>query len=107
MLDLTRPNAKRQRAKRAVRARVTIATHDRHAGLRETKLGTNHVNDALLRRVNIEELNAKFPAVSAQRFDLLRSRGIRDGQTAIGGRNVVIDGAKSKIGTSYFSARLA
>src|SRR5688572_24128716 len=107
MLDFARADAKRKRTERAVGARVTIATDNRHARLRQTKLGTNHVNDTLLRRVNIKELNAKLLAVSAQCFDLLRSRSVRDRQTAIGGRNVVIDGAESKIRASYFSARLS
>ena len=107
MFDFARADAKRKRAERAVRARVTIAADDRHARLRETKLRTNHVNDALLGRMNIEELNTKLLAIFAQCFDLLRSRSVRDRQAAIGGRNVVVDGAESKIRASYFSARLS
>ena len=58
------------------------------------------MNDALLGRVNIEELNAKLLAVSAQRFDLPQPWHPRD---CIGGGNVVIDSAESKIRASYFS----
>src|SRR6185369_1670376 len=47
VFDLARADAERERAKRAVRARVTITTNDRHARLRQTKLWSNDVHDAL------------------------------------------------------------
>ena len=71
VLDFARADAKRERAKRAVGARVTIATDDRHARARQTKLRSNDVNDALFGGVNIEELNAKLFAVVTQCLDLL------------------------------------
>jgi hypothetical protein len=86
---------------------MTVATNDCHARLSKTKLWSNDVNDALLGRVNVEELNAKLPAVAPQRFDLLRRRCISDRETAIRRGNVVIDSAESKIRASYFAACLA
>jgi len=65
------------------------------------------VNDALLGRVDIEELNAKLVAVSAQCLDLIGRDSVSDRQTAIGGRYVVIDGAESEIRTAHLAACLA
>jgi hypothetical protein len=107
VFDFTRADAKRKRTKRTVSARVTVAANDRHAGLSQAKLWSNDVNDALFRRVNIEELNAKFFAVSPQCFDLLRRGRVSDRETAIGSGDVVIDSAESKIRASYFAACLA
>jgi hypothetical protein len=107
VLDFARADAKRERAKRAVSARMAVAANDRHAGLRETKLWSNDVNDALLGRMDVEKLNAKLAAIAAQCFDLLRGRRVSDRQTAIGRRNVVIDRAESMIRASYFAAGLA
>ena len=50
VLDLAGADAERQRAERAVRGRVAVAAHDRHARLREALLGPDHVHDALARR---------------------------------------------------------
>ena len=41
-------DAERDRAQRAVRRGVAVAARDRHARLRETELGTDHVDDALV-----------------------------------------------------------
>jgi hypothetical protein len=86
---------------------MTVATNDRHGRLSKTKLWSNDVNDALLGRVNIEELNTKLPAIAPQCVDLLRRRCISDRETAIRRGNVVIDSAESKIRASYFAACLA
>src|SRR4029079_9158004 len=107
MFDLARADAERKRTKRAMRARVTIATNDRHTGPRQSELWPNDVNDALLGRVDVVELNAKLVAVSTQCLDLIGGRRVSDGQTAIGGGNVVIDGAESEIRASHFAACLA
>ena len=47
MRHLRRADAKGERAKRAVRTRVTVAAHDRHSGLCEAELRANDVDDAL------------------------------------------------------------
>ena len=107
VFDFARADAKRQRAKRAVRARVTVAANDRHARLRQTKLWSNHVHDALFRRVNVEQLNAKLFAVASQRFDLIGRDCIGDRQTAIRRRHVVIDRAKRQIRTAHTTACLS
>jgi hypothetical protein len=57
--------------------------------------------------VNIEELNTKLFAVATQCLDLFSGSCVSDWKTAIGGRDVVIDSAESKIRASYLSACLA
>src|ERR1051325_352615 len=107
VLNFARADAKRERAKRTVSARVTIAANDRHAGLREAELWSNDVNNALLGRVDVEKRNAKLGAVATQGFDLLRRGRVRDRKTAIGCGNIVIDGAERKIRPSDFASGLA
>ena len=106
VLDFTRPDAKCERAESTVSARVTITANDRHAWLRQAKLWSNDVNDALFGRVDVEELNSKLFAVSTECLDLIRGNRIGDRQAAIRSWNVVIDGAESEIRASHFAARL-
>ena len=47
MLDLTRPNPKRQRPKRAVRTRMAVPTYHRRPRQREPLLGANDMNNPL------------------------------------------------------------
>ena len=103
VLDFARADAKCERSKSAVSARVTIATNDRHARLRQTKLRPNDVNDSLFGGVDVEELNAKLFAVSTECLDLIRGNGIGNWQTAIRGGDVVIDSAESEIRASHFA----
>ena len=63
VLDLARPDPERQRAERAVRARVAVAAHDRHAGLRQAELRADHVNDALAVVAHREQPDAELLAV--------------------------------------------
>jgi hypothetical protein len=53
------------------------------------------VNDALLRRVNIKQFDAKLAAIPAQSFNLIGSSWICNGEVAIGGGHIVIDSAES------------
>ena len=106
MLDFTRANAKRERPESTVSARVTIATNDRRAWLRQAKLWSNDVNNALFGRLYVEELNSKLFAVSTECLDLSRRNRICDRQVAICSWNVVIDGAESEIRASHFAVRL-
>ena len=48
MLDLGSTHAKGQRAESTVGAGMTVAAHDRHAGLSQAQLRPNNVDDALL-----------------------------------------------------------
>ena len=59
-------DAERDRAERAVRARVRIAAGDGRARLRDALLGADHVHDALLARRAIEKRDPKLRAILAQ-----------------------------------------
>ena len=50
MLHFGCADAKRQRAKCAMRGSVAIAADNRHAGLSQTEFGSDHMNDAAIRR---------------------------------------------------------
>ena len=49
VLDFGSSDAEGERAESAVRAGVTVAAHDGHAGLGDAKLRADDVHDALLR----------------------------------------------------------
>ena len=63
---LARADAKRDRAKRPVRARMRIAAGDRRAGLGDALLGPDNVHDPLLAARAVEKRDAKLRAVLAQ-----------------------------------------
>lgn len=63
-------NAKRQRAKRAMRRSVTVAANDRLSRLRDSQLGPDNVHDPLILAVHIEQAHARFVAVLLQRIKL-------------------------------------
>ena len=107
VFDFTRSNAKRECAKRAVRAGMTVATDDRHARLSQTQLRPNHVHDALFGRVDVEQLNAKLFAVAAECFHLIGRYRIGDWQTAIRRGDIMINRSESEIRTTNSSARLS
>ena len=49
---------------------VRVAADDGHAGLGGAELGADHVDDALVAVLHVEELDAELGAVLAQRVDL-------------------------------------
>src|SRR4051812_42026580 len=67
VLNFARPDTERQCPKSTVSGCVRVAADDRHAGVRESLLRPEDVNDALLYAVEIEESNAEFRAVSTKR----------------------------------------
>src|SRR5439155_13221585 len=60
---LRRADAERQRAERAVRARVAVAAYHRYAGLREAELGSDDVHDPLSLVAEREQRDAELLAV--------------------------------------------
>jgi hypothetical protein len=97
VLDFARADAEGERAERAVRARVAVAADDRHARLRQTELRADDVDDALLGRVDVVELDAELAAVAPERLDCSPRRGLR-WANCDRGRDVVVDGRESQIG---------
>src|SRR6185369_13214187 len=68
--DLRSADAKRERTERTVRARVTVAAHDREARLREPELRTNHVHDALPRIAQRIKRHTEIAAVAGELIEL-------------------------------------
>jgi hypothetical protein len=65
VLDFARADAKRERAETRRECSCDYRRKRSSCRLRQTKLWSNDVNDALFGRVNVEELNAKLLAVCA------------------------------------------
>jgi hypothetical protein len=64
MTDIAAAKTKCQRTKTAMSAGVAIAAHERGPGKRETKLRSDHVDDALLGIVDVKR-DAEFLDVAA------------------------------------------
>src|SRR4051812_23227170 len=97
MLNFAGADPERERAERAMCARVAVATHYGHARACQSKIWTEHMNDALFRRFDIEKLNAELFAVLAQRFYLEKRDLILNGQGTIGSGNVMVDCGKRQV----------
>ncbi len=78
LLDLARADAEGERSERAVRRGVRVAAHDRHAGLRDAELGTDHVHDPLAAMSATVQADAEVVAVSVERLELLSRHVIVD-----------------------------
>src|SRR5438876_2356251 len=91
MLDLRSANTEGQRAERAVSTSVAIAADDSHARLREPQLRANHMHNALLGRVHVEEANLEFAAIFLQRFDLFFCDRIKNWGAPWFGRDIVVN----------------
>src|SRR5690606_41855361 len=70
--DLGRADAERERAERAVRARVRVAADDRLAGLRRAEPRAAHVHDAALAADEAPQLDAELGAAPPQLTHLTR-----------------------------------
>src|SRR3954451_2675628 len=99
MLDLAGADAERERAERAVRARVAVSADDGHAGLGQTELRADDVDDALVGVAHRMQPDAELRAVLSQRLDLLAADRILD-RTVSGGDVVVLSG-DGEVRTSY------
>ena len=89
-LDLARPDPERQRAERAVGRRVRIAADDRHPGLGEPELRSDHVDDPLVRRAEAMQRDGELAAVRLELGDLCRSHRIGHRQRPRVGRGGVV-----------------
>src|SRR5690349_24742345 len=70
MLHFTGADAEGERAERPMGRGVGIAADDGHARLGKPELRSNDVDDSLLRRVKIEELDSKRLRIPDQGIDL-------------------------------------
>ena len=101
VLDLARADAEGQRAERAVRRRMTVAAHDRHARLGQPELRPDDVHDPAMLRTHPVQRNAELPAVVLEVPNLLCRHLVEDRQRAIGGRNAVIQPFRSEKNTNW------
>jgi hypothetical protein len=84
---------------------VRVAADDGHAGLGEAELGADDVDDALIARVDIVELDAEFGAVFAQRGNLRGGDGIEDVEAPLArGGYVVVDRGNGAVGAANLAA---
>ena len=104
VLDFAGADPEGECAQRAVGRGVTVTADDRHARLREAQLRPDDVHNALLGIVEVEQPDAKFATVFAQRVDLLFGNQVDDRQRPIGGRNVVIGRGDGQFGSSHAAA---
>src|SRR5690606_40679962 len=75
---LGRADPERERAERAVRARMRIAADDRLARLRRAELGTDDVHDAALPAEEAAQLDAELGAVRLELAYLPGRRRLAD-----------------------------
>src|SRR5205085_2219622 len=71
-------------------ARVRVATHDGHAGLRQPELRADDVDDALPRVADAVERDAELGAVRLELVDLGQRHRIEEWQAAIRRRDRMI-----------------
>jgi hypothetical protein len=106
VLDLARADPEGQRAERAVRGGVAVATDDRHARLRDAQLGADDVDDALALGAQRVERDGELLAVSLERLDLDAAELVldeRDRGRAVG-RHVVVGGGQRAVGAAHRAA---
>ena len=101
VLDLARTDAERERTEGAVRGRVAVTAHDRHARLRPPLLGTDDVDDALPGVAHRIVGDAELGGVAAQGVDLLGRDLVGDRLVDVLGRDVVVLGRDRQLGTAY------
>ena len=90
MLDLGSADAECQRAERAVGRGVRITTDDGHAGLGESLLRPDHMNDALADIVHGEIGNTEIGSILGKRLDLNAGFLVGDAGGTVCCRDVVV-----------------
>ena len=94
---------KRKGTERAMRRRMTVSTGDRHAGLCQAELGTDHVHDALIGAGDVVEWDAELAAVLLERRHHFFGEHVR---RLIERWHDVIDGRECRFGNATRLPRL-
>src|SRR5216684_5277816 len=105
MLDLARAKPEGERTHRAMRRRMAVAAHDRHSGLRQSQLGTDHVDDSLLFRAQVEQPDVEVAAVLPHHVDLEFRLRIGNRLRAVGGGHVMVLRAERAVGAADLAPR--
>src|SRR5438105_2882361 len=104
MLYLACADAERERAECAVGRRVAVAADHRHTRLRQTLLGTDDMDDALLIAVEAEVRDAELAAVRLELLDLCGSDLVEDRQRARRGGRAVVRRTEGEVRAAHFQA---
>ena len=107
MLDFRCADAIRERAERAVRRGVAVATNKRNSGQRKSLLRADDVHDPLPLVELIVIFKPEELGVLGQVRDLLFALRVGILLMPVGGRHVVIDHAQSFLGRAHLAARQA
>ena len=91
-LDLARADPERERAERAMRARVRVAADDGHPRLGQAQLWPDDMDDALVWRADAMERDAELGAVALELIHLRRGLQVDHREAAWGGGDGVIGG---------------
>ncbi len=97
VLDLAGADAERQSPKRAMGRSMAVAANDGHPRLRVAQLGTDDMDNTLLRVVQVVVLDAKLLAIVAKRIDLFFRDQVENRQAAIGRRHIVVSRCNSSL----------
>jgi hypothetical protein len=106
-LDFGRPDPECQRPECPVRARVGVATDDRHARLGQAQLRPDDVDDALARVADAVERNAELAAVRVELLDLGGRQRIQEGQATRGRWDGMVSGRDRPLRVANLQAALA
>ncbi len=107
MLDLGGADPDRQRAECAVGRGVRVAAHDRHARLCQSQLGTDDVDDSLVRRADAVQRDPELVAVLLEAADLRERDLVGEGKRAISRRDRVIHGRQGLARAPHAEAAVA
>ena len=105
VLHLAGPDAEGEGAERPVRGRVGVAADDDHPRAGDAQLGADHVDDALLRRIEVEQLDPELARIPDQRRQLAGGGLVGDRQTPVAGGDVVIDRGHGELGAANLPPR--
>jgi hypothetical protein len=92
MLYFRGADAESERAESTVSRGVAVSTDDGHAGLGDAEFRADYVDNSLLWRIDIEEFDTEFNAITSQHFHLLGGDLVEDRQVAGCSGNVMVDG---------------
>ena len=97
-------DAERDRAERAVRRRVAVAARDRHAGLRQSQLRPDDMDDALVGVRDVVERDAELAAVLLERRHHLLGKHVEKRPALIERRHDVIDRRERAVRKRHLAA---
>ena len=104
---LRRADAEGNRAEGAVGRGVAVAARDRHPRLRQSQLGSDHVDDALIVVAGRPEMDAGVAAVALQRSHHFLGHDVEERTLLRAGRHDVIGGGERAIGKRHLPAVLS